>query len=371
MYEVNELIIWLRAEAMRQIDGCKVMASDGVTTCFNPDGVGHYGAMWTRDFCYMVEGFPEGITHDELWRAVEYLIGGVSDDGVAPDRVQMDGQAVYCAGWIDDPIALPATDNSQFLVKLAGHARRILGSNDIFKAHVSTLERVMNTVPRDETGLVFIDPNGPGRSPYGFTDGIKKTGAELFSSILYIEACLEMAGLYEAEGLVDDARRWKDVADIVKGSLSLLWDDEQGMFLAASVCGRQRDVWGSAYAVFTGAASNQQAMAIACWLDENYDKIVFEGMVRHLPEPESWEGLLCDQQPGDYQNGGYWPTPSAWVAETIRLVNPHRSERMMVDLILHMQQRGVNEWERRDGLVRVPDYVASATLPLLWYRSRN
>ena len=50
---------WLMIETYRIIEGCKVTAFDGITSCFTPDATAFYKAMWTRDFFYMVDGVPE------------------------------------------------------------------------------------------------------------------------------------------------------------------------------------------------------------------------------------------------------------------------------------------------------------------------
>jgi hypothetical protein len=141
----------------------------------------------------------------------------------------------------------------------------------------------MQCLSRRDDGLVFIDPQGPPTSPYGFTDCIGKTGGLLFTSLLFWEASNCMSELYEITGKHSDALRWKAEADKVHKALAELWDEETGTFFAATHDCRQLDVWGSAYSVFIGAASAKQSLKISKWLNEHYDEVVWEGMVRHLP----------------------------------------------------------------------------------------
>jgi len=367
----EDLAQWLRIEAKRQIDGCRRLASDGFTQCFTPDGAGRYGALWTRDFCYMVEGYADAISNVDLRNAVCYLLEGVRKDGVAPDRVQMDGRAVYSAGSIENPVGEPPTDNAQFLVKLVELTVNRTGDVELLKKHAATLEKAMRSIPPRDDGLVFIDPNGPGRSPYGFTDGIRKTGAVLFSSVLYWESACCMARLYEKVGQDKEAVRWQGEAKRVRDALGILWDEKEGVFWAATHDCRQPDVWGSAYAVFAGAATQRQARAVAQWIDRHYDEIVWHGMVRHMREPEGWQRLLVPLRLNTYQNGGHWPVPAAWVIRTLRRANPRRASQMLLDLLRHMHEHGVNEWENKDGAVGVRNYPASATLTLIAVREEE
>ncbi len=366
--DLAELARWLRMEAKRQIEGCRRLAHDGFTQVYMPDGKGHYGAMWSRDFCYMVEGFPEAISDLDLENSVRYLMNGIREDGVAPDRVQVDGRPLYSAGPPDAPLGEPPTDNSQFLTKLAFLCVKRTGNTRLFDEWSPALEGTLKAVPRSSDGLVFIDPKGPRRSPYGFTDTVGKTGAELFASLLFWEASRCMAELYERTGRDSDAVRWRTEAENVKRGLSVLWDSDEGVFLAATNDCRQPDVWGSAYAVFIGVVDKEQGLRVSQWLDRHYDEIVWQGMIRHIREPEGWRKMLLSTPAGIYQNGAYWPVPTAWFAHALRLTDQAKAQQTLIDLLRHMREHGINEWETPQGQVGVRDYVASATLPLIGVR---
>ena len=108
---------WLKSEAARQLKGCQRIAHNG-TVLYTPDGEGHYGALWTRDFSYMVENAFDLIPKDQMKAAIRYLLNGQRKDGCIPDRVRVDGLAVYSAGPVDHPLGDPPTDNSQFMIKI-------------------------------------------------------------------------------------------------------------------------------------------------------------------------------------------------------------------------------------------------------------
>jgi len=369
----EELSQWIRVAAQHIIRQATVAASDGVTKCFTPGGRGLYTAMWTRDLYFMVKGYPDGFSPEDLRNSVTYLLRAVRADGVAPDRVDVKGNAYYKPGPRDHPFAEPPTDNAQFLVGLVRDVVERTGDSSFFQEHAPTLEKTMKSIPRREDGLVFIDPELPDRSPFGFTDTVKKTGAVLFSSLLYREASEAMAAMYRLLGRREDASRWGKEARRLEKALDVFWDEEEGIFMAATGMSRQPDVWGSAYAVFSGAASEEQAEYIAEWLDTNFDLIVWRGMVRHLPEPEGWEGSLGDTVPlGRYQNGGYWPAATSWVAHAVRRVNPDRASQMILNLLRQFNRFAVFEWTHRNQFSGVGrNYVVSITMPLIAVREEE
>eukprot|EP00039_Didymoeca_costata_P013621 m.210443 g.210443 ORF g.210443 m.210443 type:complete len:146 (-) comp15823_c0_seq21:334-771(-) len=68
-----------------------------------------------------------------------------------------------------------------------------------------------------------------------------------------------------------------------------LWMPEIGMFRVDSGLNAGLvDVWGSAYAVYTGATSTSQSEKIMQWLVNNEKSIFQAGQVRHLPSPSHW-----------------------------------------------------------------------------------
>lgn len=367
---------WLKDEAVRIIDGCRILSFDNCTYCYTPDATGFYRAMWTRDFCYMADGFPDAFTCEELRKCCLYLLEGQRDDGVIPDRRQADGMSIYCAGWCEKPIGEPPTDNSQFLVKLICSYVKQSGDLDFFSENSNRLECAMSAIPRDTSGLVWIDP-AIKRSPYGFTDQIGKTGHELFSSLLFYEAAQDMAELY---GIIGDTLHWKKwqyEKDKILRSLDMLWKEEDGAFYAADIDCRQLDVWGSAYAAYSDIIQGERQEKISRWLAKNYDAIVSRGHVRHLTYPEYWKNLLYSPdngygedfgyypKPGTYQNGAYWATPAAWVSGVIRLTDPRLADQMLLDLIEDFKKNGINEaFNDETGYVGARDYAASVTLIL-------
>ncbi|NIA31202.1 MAG: hypothetical protein GWP06_14995 [Actinobacteria bacterium] len=146
------------------------------------------------------------------------------------------------------------------------------GDVEFFRRHAQQLIDAMNFTPRAPSGLVYIDPAHP-HSPYGFTDTIAKTGELLFSSLLYWEACQRLTDLFKQ---IDNRKTVEDFADraaLIEKNIFKLWDQDAGMFRAASVDCRQIDIWGSAYSIYIHFPLGEHKNQIIDFLAKNYTKL--------------------------------------------------------------------------------------------------
>ncbi len=351
---------WMEGAARKEIDGCRRQAFDG-TILFTPDGVGNYGALWTRDFAYMLPLF-DLFDREEALAAIRYLIAGQRGDGVVPDRRQVDGVNVYEAGGRGHPVGLPPLDNSAFMVSLVYEYISRTKNFSLVDEFLLPLHWAMQAIPRGPHGLVWNHPQLP-HSPYGFTDTIGKTGELLFCSLLDWNASRDMVALCRAIGnqhlLALYATRMKEMEEGIES----LIDPSTGLFLAASEDCRQVDVWGNAFAAAIDfpIAADRFEQIVELFTDR-YDDVIERGQVRHLVKGEYWERLLLPVKAGDYQNGGYWGTPAGWVMKTMASTHPKIAETMLRDLVEDYRNRGIHEWVNGER-VRLPHYVASITNP--------
>ena len=138
----------------------------------------------------------------------------------------------------------------------------------------------------------------------------------------------------------------------------MFWNSSLGLFNEATVQDNQPDIMASAFAVQTGVATPAQSLAVANYFNTNYNSIVAAGQVRNLPGGMYWQASMVGQ--GSYQNGGYWGVASGWFASTLSLVNPAKSNQMMLDLVNNYQANGVNEWVTSTGAAEgSPNYCAT------------
>ncbi len=357
LQDYEESISWLRGEALRVVNGARLTGVGG-TTIFAPDGVAHYQGQWTRDWEYALEGYPESMSVAEQQAAFNYIAATQRADGQIPTLVTPGGAPIW-GPYGDD------TDNAQFLVKAAWEIYESSGDISHFRRYAAALSAAMNGVPRDATtGLVWIDPANP-HSSYGFTDSIRKTGNELFCSLLYVEASKRLEQLYTLAGDSRSAATWAARASTVQAGLATLWNSTTGLFDATSIAPRP-DVWGSAYAVVLGLATPTQQASIANWLRAHYAEVVENGQLRHLPGGIFWNAVWDTQAtPGRYQNGGFWGTATGWAAYALATVDPGLARQTVIDMARYYREVGPYEASRAaTGYLAVPEYVASVTAPL-------
>ena len=355
----QQAIAWLATEAKSETAGCRRTAADG-TVLFTPDGQGNYGALWTRDFSYMVENAYDLLDPQEIRAAILYLLRGQRADGCIPDRVQVDGKAVYSAGPVNAPLGDPPTDNAQFMVNLVYDYVHHSNDLEFARQHLASLRRALDWVTRSPNGLVSI-PSGRRGSPYGFTDTVAKNGELCFSSLLYWGACQKMAELCVRCG--EEATDHIDRAAQIEHGLQRLWDPEVGAFRAATGDCWQVDVWASAFAVHIGFARGERRERLLEFLRAHYDQIVWHGQVRHLLGGEHWEKTLIPIAPGTYQNGAYWATASGWVWDALIQIDESLADRMLADLLQDFLQGGICECVNV-GYRKLAHYVVSAVNPL-------
>jgi hypothetical protein len=363
---VSEAVAWLQKESQRIIRASKRTRKDG-TAAFPPQvGIG-YEAFWLRDYVYTLEGAIDAYSDKELIGACRLFVRSLRADGAGVDCVKFDGTPVYMPGY-GTMGKNPVADGSQFTVAVVWHTWQRTRDARLLRESIELLVKAMNAVPRNPAnGLVHIRPGEEyDRCPYGFTDTVRKQGDVLFCSLLYVQASRQLSDLLNCAGRDADARNWereaKRVADSVR---AVFWDPDIGLFRAATVCCREHDIWGSAFAVYLGVADGAQARAVADYFKQNYARIVQKGQIRHLPGGVYWEkGCPRDT----YQNGGYWATPTGWFVYTLDLADPALADRTVIDMVKDFQTGGACEWVFNDQR-RLPDYLASAALPLAGIRA--
>ena len=362
----SRAVAWLEGEARRLIRAAKRDMEDG-TAAFPPQvGIG-YAAFWLRDYAYTLEGSIDAYSEAELEAACRLFVRSLREDGAGVDCVKYDGTPIYKPGY-GGMGEHPVADGSQFTVAVAWHTIRRTKDRALHAEVIDHLVRTMKAVPRNpKTGLVRIDPDRPwDRCPYGFTDTARKTGDVLFCSLLFTEACKRLADLLARGGRGEEGAWWAREGERTARSIrETFWDDEKGLFRAATVKCREHDIWGSAFAVYLGVADERRSDRVARYFKQHYGEIVRHGQVRHLPGGVYWErGCARDT----YQNGAYWATPAGWFAFTIDRVDPALADRTILELVAHIRKHGACEWIYGDTR-KLPGYLASASLPLAGFRA--
>jgi len=345
----------LLSRAREILAGCRSTAFDGRTPVFAPDAAGYYSGLYWRDFCYTIEGLGDMLALEEIASALHYLLGPLTpDDAIFPKGRTRDGKFTY--NWrMPGGENLCSADNPMFAVKVVSEYLARGGLHDLFSQYAGVIEKAMDGVTLSANGLVRDDV---GPYVYGFYDTVFLTGEECFASLLYREAAERLAQMFEQTGDDGHAARWRESAARTRAGL-------EGVFLSDTGSNRQRDVWGSAYAVYSDAVGERQRKRISEWFVKNYDRCVLRGHVRHLPRPEYWKNMGPDHRPaGEYQDGGYWSVPAPWVVRAIALTDAGLAGRMREDLADALLELDFPECINEDGSLKLPGYTASAAMGL-------
>ncbi len=364
MTNLDEATVWLDAKARHLINASRRVMPNGVAA-FPPQAGAGYEAFWLRDYAYMLEGCSDVFTHKELVDSCRVFIDAMRADGAGVDCVKFNGQPVYMPGF-GTMGAHPVADGGPFTVQVAWHTYQQTKDTAFLKTILDSLVRTMKAVPRNPAnGLVHIQQEGYDRCPYGFTDTVRKQGDELFCSLLYIQACRQLADLMEAARRTEEANQWRRESKRLEPLVrTTFWDQSIGLFRAATLNCRQPDLWGSAFAVYLQVATPEQSRIIAGYFKEHYREIVQCGQIRHLPGGMYWDAA-CPRD--TYQNGGFWATATGWFVYVLDLVDPKLADQTMIDMVNDFRRRGVTEWIL-DSRTAVRNYIASATMPLAGVR---
>ena len=338
------------------LKAAKLRLADG-TTIYAPCGV-FYRGLWPRDYEYVVEGAGDIVTPADLRAVCKLLMAHQLPNGWVPITINPElTRFSYVNGG-----PMQETDAAQFFVKLV--YQDFLRSKDaaFVASALEAMKRAMDSTPRDNRGLVWIDPQH-WHTGYGFTDSTGKSGQELFSTLLYWECCGYLAEMARAAGKDECAADFEAHAKQIEAHIDDLKDEKTGLYFAASQACRQLDVWGNAYLVYIGFPDEARRQRICRYLAGHYQEYVYAGQVRHLFGKEHWQ--RASAAPETYQNGGYWGTASGWVAYAIARVDRPLAAKMLSDMIDYYREQGAYEAVNDAIHYRQNDnYSATVTLPM-------
>lgn len=322
----------------------------------------YYPAFWIRDAAMMlgadlvpaeeVEGWirlvastqpgPRGLRFPHGLRVPAYSV---------PDHITLRGEACWYPGAYAEQGTgafgiLPPADDAFYFIQMVHERYRLTRDVVFLRGKLKTgwgeqplmdvCERAFGSVATDPvTGLVVCDGVRT-RVDWGFCDTVRKTGLALMPSLLRWQAAIRMVEMSRATGDAAVERRYRAIGDNVKRSIGQVFY-EKNMLLSATCIGRQPDVWASAFAAHLGLLTSKQARAVSRRLVELFraGRLSAEGQVRHLPTGEYWEKALCARD--EYQNGGYWATPTGWLITAIAMTDQGAARELFSQYMAHLR----------------------------------
>lgn len=379
-----------------------------------PGGNMGYPAFWVRDSVMMLGG--KFISRQELEGWIRLMSAALQGPkawhvrpGVVvpayrlPDHIDLNGKPSFYPGNYETgskqggyPFGkYPPLDDNFYFVKAVYEYWVMTHSLRLFHSEVKTsfgkmkladlCEHVYKSIPTDpKTGLVTAgDIRRQNAKDWGFCDGVFKSGRLLFPSVLRYIAARELADLFRASGEKEKASQYQRAAEKIKGSIPKVFFHStrkpgEGWLHSATGVGNQPDVWGSAFAVWSGAVGGPVADKVSRALVRAFQEktAVREGCVRQIltTDPTNhggWQRAVS--KVGTYQNGGYWGTPTGWYITAINRVD-HKAAVQMAQAYLHFLKDNMRpdgmaeawEWFNPDtGQHNNPLYVATVALPYL------
>ena len=415
-----------RVRTGEQVGGIGPNTSGG--TLIRPGGRTCYPAFWIRDYAMSLESGL--VTLDEqrhmLLLTAEHQqdeerhlpSGSVVTPGSIPDHISFGGKPIFYPGTLEDYEGqggerwgiLPPLDDAYFFIQMA--AAYVRASHDCYavtvgeenedvflsesgdaailrqevrgKSLLKRLEEAYAMPPsRPDSGLVHADEDRRGVT-FGFVDTITHSGDLLFCSLLKYRASLELADLAGMAGDSEMAGKYRGAAAALREAIRNTFAMDDGFLKASTERSAQRDVWGTAFAVYIGALQSEAEERACQALARTYREgaIAWRGNVRHVPttgdysEETAWELSLGPKN--RYQNGAYWGTPTGWVAYAIAKVDVDLARELAASFVAELREGDFRKgedfgspWEcmHPDGDHRQnPVYLTSVTCPLAAFR---
>jgi hypothetical protein len=344
-------------------------------TLIQPGGRSAYPSYWIRDFAMSLDcGY---VTADEMLAALRLTAqvqnadhekrlqsGGRVPPYAIPDHVRFDGKPVFYPGTYSagedqgaDPWGpLPPADDHFYFVHIAFDLWKATGDKAFLSQLVGGmtirehLERAYAAPEVDgATGAVVCRPSTRCVG-FGFDDSVYMTGAMAFATLLRFQAARELAELVGEAGrhsLRSPSSYRKEARKIGSHFVELFGGRNavQGWCRASTGISGQADVWATLFALHLGVlprdAATKARFAIAQALRAG--TIEYRGAVRHVPtnldaRPDSaWDRSVAALN--QYQNGGYWHTPTGWLVEALWKSDKALACAVLARYLAYLQER--------------------------------
>ena len=362
------------------VQACRVQPGQSVNgspantvgyTLIMPGGNGGYPAFWVRDFAMSLGSgciTPQEMS-DQLQliaqsqngsNALNLANGLIVPPYAIPDHIEFNGSPTFYPGTYATGTnqgdgtcgLLPPADDHYWFVHVAYCLFRAQGGTTFLSVNVKGMTMLQRLVaafnaPTTDPQTGLFETAATNRAVgFGFCDGVYFTGKILFASVLRYQAAGELAAMYQAMGQSNAAAPYLQIQSQISSNLAPAFTGPTnlgGWLMAATEIGGQADVWGTLYALHTGAltgaaASNAQAAIITGVTNQT---IVYDGAVRHVPTNMDYSSTSAWQQTGEaldtYQNGAYWHTPTGWLIEAVNQTDPGLAAEIFIQYVQYLQ----------------------------------
>jgi hypothetical protein len=406
---IEELALATIDAARVPVGGCRDGKGPNVTGISVITPGGHYPAFWIRDFAMAADSglfgagevlaqFRLTARHQAADCERRLASGAIIPAFAIPDHINLDDTTVFYPGTYSSGEdqgsppwgPLPPIDDHYYFVHLATVVRGMTRDSTFLTERIDgvsaldRLDRAFGAVSSDpRTGAVVTDAERRAVG-FGFQDTVYLLGALSFVTLLRWRAARELADLHEAVGGRTRASGYRQIADLIAANLVPLFMDHarDGWLAAATLVGRQPDVWATLFALHLGvlppAAAERACATVAAAVRAPGRTVEYQGAVRHVPSDRWVHGDRCWESGGStagtYQSGAYWHTPTGWLIQALEEVDPRLAEEVSERFIRHLLAEDFREGGTKGapyecfGLemknAQNPVYVTSVAAPL-------
>jgi len=400
-------------EASRIYPGQKISDSFGPNqtggTLIRPGGRSSYPAFWIRDYAMSLEaGFVsvEEQKHMLLLTArtqanqrIMTQWGSNIPKGAIADHIRIDDSVpIYFPGTYDaekqgKPVwgMQPPFCDAYFFIHMAHyyaiHERRmeILLENVMGMRLMDRLEMAFESVPQAEKSLLVSVTDANRGVDFGFRDAIYITGDLCYSSLLKYQSALHLADLHRLLKHPQKSQSYLRIAHRLRKNIPARFQVSNGFLKASTGKSGQADVWATSLAHRLGVLPRQQVLKASRAMNEAYRKgdLSLRGNIRHILRSDDFSSQTAWEQSeaskDSYQNGAYWGTPMAWVANLMRETQIDYAKQLIQDYITELREGDFRKgesygapWECftiKSG--QNPVYMTSVTCPLIALKPIN
>lgn len=365
-----------RSLAYAVFNAAKVTNTDGALTMWEPDGVAAFGSVATRDQAFMIEAYLEYFTPAEVSAIATYILGKCNlGTGEVPNNIDLDGTVHFKPGPTHAWGARAPIDGNFYLLQIFWLHFVMTGSASLYSAHATALKGLIESGVNYNvtTQCVNID-NATPYVGFGFLDVPTLTGDVLMPSILAVRAFQMAAEMELSLFNAGEAARMLSRSELIKtginqtlvvrsagsgGQLSDPYNAREIAYgeLATNKGINQIDLWATAYLVWCDIVSPDDAKRIANYLfytiASSADNYVRGGLRNIVASTDYNPGTACYQATwasaptyGQGQNGGFWPTPNAWLQFALNQVQPEAARGCALDLYTYAREQAnsVDQW---------------------------
>lgn len=371
---------------------------------------GNYPALWTRDFAMSLDcGLIDAAEILPQLRLIARCQNGekerrLKSGAILPpwaivDHVNLAGGAVFYPGTYSSGEdqgtppwgPLPPADDHYYFIHIAYAVWRDTRDAKFLDetiGNVKLLDRLIGAFSSPasdpKTGACTTDKERRAVG-FGFQDSVYLLGAMSFATLLRYRAARQLIELCRACNRDSAAAEFTAAADTIAAHFPKVFADpagRDGWLQAATVVGRQPDVWATLFALHLGILPEKSAAkarnTVAAAVRAAGNTVEHQGAARHVPSDRYFKPNQCWEAgggaAGSYQSGAFWHTPTGWLIEALQPLDPALARQVCDRFIEHLRR---NDFRKGGGRAapyecfglnlsgaQNPIYMTSVTLPL-------